>query len=169
MAGLETLANYAEIFGAITVVGGLLFAGIQVRAARHQRRDGAANAMLSTYVQNPVLNEYSRRVMECEDLVVGMEEDPEVRAAVDHLNAVCESIALMVFNRAMSIQQAADWGARGITRVWDRLQPLVEHSRSEGNRTDFDWWEWLATMIRRHAPEYIDSSAMERHGDWMPR
>lgn len=39
---LETLANLAELIGAATVVGGILFAMIQLREFRQQRNQSAA-------------------------------------------------------------------------------------------------------------------------------
>jgi hypothetical protein len=45
---LDTLANLAEIFGAIMIIGGALFAMVQIRQMRHQRRNPAAIAFLDS-------------------------------------------------------------------------------------------------------------------------
>lgn len=42
MADLSTIANIAEIFGALTIIGGVVFAVIQIREIRVQRRQMAA-------------------------------------------------------------------------------------------------------------------------------
>ena len=41
MTDLETLANLAEVFGTLTIIGGLLFAIIQIRQFRQQLRETA--------------------------------------------------------------------------------------------------------------------------------
>jgi len=42
MTDLSTMANMAEILGVIIVVGGLIFAMLQMRQIRQQRRELAA-------------------------------------------------------------------------------------------------------------------------------
>lgn len=46
---LTTLANLAEIFGALTVVGGMVFAVAQVREYRAQRRDAMAVELVRSF------------------------------------------------------------------------------------------------------------------------
>jgi hypothetical protein len=41
MTDLETLANLAEVFGTVTIIGGLLFAVIQMLQYRQQLRETA--------------------------------------------------------------------------------------------------------------------------------
>ena len=49
MTDLSTLANMAEIFGAVVVVGGLVFAVVQMHHYREQRRETAAIELLRSF------------------------------------------------------------------------------------------------------------------------
>lgn len=168
MPPLDTWANYAEIFGAITVVGGLLFAGIQIKLAREQRREAAAMTLLASYMASGTFPRAARLVMKTEDLVEAC-KDPEVGVAVDEVNMLVESIGLMVYNRSIPLRLVAEWGAGGITRLWKRIEPLHTIERDDrGGTSPFDWWAWLATMIERHHPEMMTTSALDRHDDWVP-
>lgn len=56
MDELATLANMAEIFGVIIVIGGLFFAVLQMRQIRQQRRELAA-IELFRFFGNPKFTE----------------------------------------------------------------------------------------------------------------
>lgn len=56
MDELATLANMAEIFGVIIVIGGLFFAVLQMRQIRQQRREFAA-IELFRFFGNPKFTE----------------------------------------------------------------------------------------------------------------
>jgi hypothetical protein len=46
---LETLANFAEVFGALTIIGGLFFAVIQIRQYRQQLRETATLELMNKF------------------------------------------------------------------------------------------------------------------------
>jgi hypothetical protein len=62
MTDLSRLANMAEIFSAIVVIGGIIFAVIQMRQTRQQRRELAAIELFRSF-GSPAFNEAYRNVL----------------------------------------------------------------------------------------------------------
>ena len=171
MADLETLANYAEIFGAITVVGGFVFAIFQLRALRQQRKDSAAVASVMSFIQGPELSAYVRTIStkSSQEIIDTVDGDGELREAVDAVNAMAEGLGMMVYQGTLDLSMVAEWGGGGITAMWERIQPLAQKEREESGRTgSYDWFEWIATMLERHGGDATRTTALQRHGTWKP-
>ena len=66
MDDLSRLANMAEILGALVVVGGLIFAVLQMRSIRQQRREMAA-IELFRFFGNPEFNRAYETVLKLPD------------------------------------------------------------------------------------------------------
>ncbi len=99
MTDLNTLANLAEIFGAVVVVGGLGFGVIQLQHYRQQRRETAAIELLRSF-HNP---EFSRSLREVLALPKGVRKRDMGECSAAAQNAIMvvvltfESIGVMVF------------------------------------------------------------------------
>ena len=82
MTDLTTLANLAEIFGAVVVVGGLGFGVVQLHNYRQQRRETAAIELLRSF-HNP---EFSRALRVVLDIPVGARKKDLGECSADQEN-----------------------------------------------------------------------------------
>ncbi len=171
MVDLQTLANYAEIFGAVTVLGGFAFAVIQLRALRLQRRDAAAVQSIMSFVTGPEFSEHVRTISvhSAEEILERVDSDKKLRAAIDAVNAMAEGLGMLVYQKSLSLEMVAEWGGGGTVAMWNRVKPLAMKERAESGRTGpYDWFEWLAVQLERHCSDMLNSNAVDRHGDWKP-
>ncbi len=171
MADLSTLAAYAEIFGAVTVIGGLLFAVIQIRALKEQRRDMASIAILNSFTSDPELAERIRIIERLPDegLVEYLEAHPELQKTIDGVYALCEALGYMVYERSLRLDQVNTLVGGAVVAMWDKLAPLAHHERAvTGRGGAFEWMEFLAHHLQRQGDPRAGGNALQRHADWRP-
>ncbi len=168
---LSVLANLAEIFGAIIVLGGLGFAVIQMQHYRQQRRETAAIELLRSF-QNP---EFSRSLR----VVLGLPK--EVRkenlgecsdGAQDAIMVVVltfESIGVMVFRNIVPLEMVNELLGGVCVESWTRLDRYMQDSRAESDRkTIGEWFQWLAERLDEHHTRYGRPPAYEQYREWRP-
>ena len=168
---LNTLANLAEIFGAIVVVVGLLFALIEVSHFRTLRRDTAA-LELARSVQNPAFAHALRLVL---SLPPGLSAG-ELRArgsqyedAAMLVSLTLESVGIMIHRGIVSIDMVWELMGGIVLETWKRIEGWVRDTRTEHEREKFDEWiEWLVHQLEVHFDGNGDSPAHIRYRDWRP-
>ncbi len=129
---LGTLANVAEIIGAVLVLGGVSFAIIEINHFRQQRRDMAA-IELSRSFQNP---EFARALRVVLSLPSGItaeqmrDGDPAWEDAAMLVSLTLESVGIMVHRRIVSIDMVWELMGGVALSVWDRLEAwaAIRHS-----------------------------------------
>ncbi len=145
-------ADALNLISTLTLIGALVFTGMQVRAANSSRRDQAAVAVIQT-----ALSENSARVLEL------FGEIPEGAAAsvIENLDATTqreiiqfglrlEVMGYMVFHRLVDIQIANDLAGGVILGYWSRARAWAEERRKRTGHTEFlEWCEWLAMRVAR--------------------
>lgn len=170
MNDLGKLANIAEIIGAIIVVGGLMFAVLQMRQTRQQRRELAA-IELFRFFGNPKFTAAYKRILR---LPAGLSaddiqnNDTGLEDAAMLISATLESIGVMTFQRIVPFVVVKNLiGTSGQT-LWSKLEPWVTMLRQEqGEDTVFEWFQWLAERLEQEEhndplPAYI------AHKKWQP-
>ena len=169
---LNTLANIAEITGAIIVVGGLWFAIVQLLQYRQQRRDMAAIELARSF-QNPAFARALRLVLALPD-GVSTEElrgcDPTCEDAAIQLSLTLEAVGILVYKRMIDLDIA--WELLGGVAIdaWDKLNVWIETTGAEQEQPKFDeWFEWLVIQIRRHKVRPGVQPAHVLYRDWEPR
>ncbi|MDX1576997.1 MAG: hypothetical protein R3266_00865 [Gemmatimonadota bacterium] len=149
---LQTLANWAEIIGGITVVGGVGFAILQIVHIRGRRRDVAA-IELARSIQTPEFAGALRRVM---SLPIGLSAEemrrrPGAEEAALLVSLVLESIGLMLHRRVVPLPMVWDLVGGIAPTVWDRLRVWAKDVRREQANPKFEeWTEWLALELRAY-------------------
>src|SRR5450432_1761887 len=147
-------ANALNLVSTVTLIGALIFTGLQVRAANRARRDQAA----VTVIQTAALSENSARVLEL------FGEIPEGAAAtvIDNLDAETrrqifqfglrlEVIGYMVFHGLVNVQTVNDLAGGAILTFWSRAKNWSEVRRKCTHHDEFfEWAEWLATQIAQY-------------------
>jgi len=168
---LGTLANVAEIIGAVMVVGGLSFAIIEINHFRQQRRDMAAIELGRSF-QNP---EFARALRVVLSLPSGItadqmrDGDPAWEDAAMLVSLTLESVGIMVHRRIVSIEMVWELMGGVTLSVWDRLEAWVGHTRKAEGSDKFDEWiQWLAEQLRRHMKEAGIPPAYHKYREWRP-
>ena len=159
-------ANALNLVSTITLIGALVFTGLQVRAANRARREQAA----VTVIQTAALGENSARFLEL------LSEIPEGASAtaIDHLEADTrrqiflfglrvEIIGYMVFHRLVDVQTVNDLAGGAILAFWSRTENWAEERRKRTGHDEFlEWCQWLVTQIAQYRATHVYVPAYSR-------
>jgi hypothetical protein len=159
-------ASALNIVSTITLIGALVFTGLQVRAPNRARRAQAA----VTAIQTAALSENSARILQL------LDEIPESASAadIDNLNAEArrqilefglrlEIIGYMVSHGMVDLQIVNDLGGGAILGFWSRAKSWSQERRKRTGEAEFlEWCEWLATQIALHRATRTYIPAYER-------
>jgi hypothetical protein len=167
---LETLANVAQVFGAIAVAAAIIFGVAQIRQFRQQRRDALAVELMRS-IQD---TEFTRSLRALLGLPVNatLEEfrarGPEFEDIAWALAAKYETLGYLVYRGIMPIELVEELvGGVGV-HLWRRLRPWALAVRAEqGQPLLLEWYQWLAERLEeRNRPAAVP--AYTRHRDWQP-
>jgi len=170
MNDLSDIANVAEIIGAIIVVGGLIFAMLQMRQTRQQRRELAA-IELFRFFGNPYFAAAYKRVLQLPDeqttkaIQAG---DGELEDACTLISTTMESIGVMTYRRIVPFIVVKNLIGGSAPVLWNKLAPWIDQLREElGAPAQFEWFQWLAERLEQDQstdaePAYI------AHKSWVP-
>ena len=145
-------ANALNLVSTLTLIGALIFTGMQVRTANSARREQAAVTVIQT-----ALSENSARILEL------FSEIPEGASAsvIDSLDATTrreiiqfgirlEVMGYMVFHRLVDIQIVNDLAGGVVLSYWSRAKAWAEERRKRTSHPEFlEWCEWLAMGVAR--------------------
>jgi hypothetical protein len=168
MSDLQTLANLAEVIGGVFLVGGIVFAVIQIRQLQRQRQEAAAIELIRAWHGPEFSRAIHRLLVELPD---GMPV-ADLLAAPEHTlpdaHMVCnvfESVGVMVFRRMLPLD-VADELIGGVTMgLWRKLAPWILHTRATQHPRAYEWFEWLNDRISETARD-SDVPASELHKNW---
>ena len=167
---LQTLANYAEIIGAGSILTGLVFGLMQLRYWRQQQRDNVAANLTQTF--------YSRDLAEALALLqpvpdgISLEElramGPEYTAAAITVTTSFETMGLLVYKGVAPLQLVEDLCGGIITTMHRKLGKWQEDMRVEQDQPSWgEWFTWLDMQASRN--KRAREPAHIRHRDWSPR
>jgi hypothetical protein len=172
VADLATLANIAEILGALTIVGGVVFALFQIREFRTQRREAVAVELIRSF-HDPQLAHAVNLIRELPDGVSAEElrsRGPEYERAAVMVSTTYEAIALLVFRRMASFSLARDLTGGLAVVMWRKLARWMDVVRQEQAQPSWaEWFQWLAEQLARDAERKEAHPAYEKFADWRPR
>lgn len=168
---LNTVANLAEIIGAILVIGGLWFGIVQLLHYRRQRRDMAAIELTRSF-QSPAFAQAFRLIMSLPDGICAKdlrERDPSYEDAAIQVSLTLESVAIMVHRRVVDLDTVWELMGGVLLDIWGKLKCWVEDVRAEKEQEKFDEWvQWLAEQMQRHKVEKGALPAYELYREWEP-
>ncbi len=170
MNDLSTLANMAEILGVIIVVGGLLFAVLQMRQIRQQRRELAA-IELFRFFGNPRFTKAFQLLLHLPDSL-GAEDIRTRQANLEDaamlVSSTMENIGVMTFQRIVPFVIVNKLIGRSVIILWRKLENWAVALRDElGDDAAFEWFQWLAERLEDYQPR-DPHPAYEAHKDWVP-
>jgi hypothetical protein len=168
MQDLAFIANMAEIIGVVIVIGGLLFAMLQTRQFRQQRREMAAIELLR-FFGSPSFADAYRAILQ---LPEGMSAE-DIRGADLEKSAMLigttmENIGVMTFQRIVPFMVVNNLVGSSAVILWRKLERWIGALREEiGEPYAFEWFQWLADRL---ADDYGDDPrpAYIAHKDWKP-
>jgi len=150
MNDLSRLADMAEILGALVVIGGLIFAVMQMRNIRQQRREMAA-IELFRFFGNADFNMAYEKVMKLPDGLSN--EEIEVRhPGLEHcamlICTTMENIGVMTYRRIVPFLVVDNLIGSSTVILWQKLERWVHDLREElGSEYAFEWFQWLAERL----------------------
>lgn len=170
MDQLSRLANMAEIFSAIVVIGGIIFAVIQMRQTRQQRREMAAIELFRFY-GSPAFSDAYQNVLRYPEGLKTAELREKYPDCDEHSMLICstmENIGVMMYQRIVPAAVVNNLVGSSSVLLWQKLEHWVYDLRAElDNPFAFEWFQWLAVKL----DEIQDDSyrpAYEAHSDWIP-
>ena len=170
MTDLSTLANMAEILGAIVVIGGLIFAIIQMRSLRQQRRELAAIELFRSF-GNANFNRAYDTVLALPEGLSRAEidaRDPKARGCAMLICTTMENIGVMTYQRIVPFQVVRNLMGTSAVLLWRRLENWVGELRDDLDNADaFEWFQWLAEKLDEHNDPDC-GPAYKAHKDWVP-
>ncbi len=170
MNDLTKLANIAEIIGAIIVVGGLIFAVLQMRQTRQQRRELAA-IELFRFFGNPQFAAAYKQVLRMSNELSIAEIESDTNGLGDAamlISTTMESIGVMTFQRIVPFVVVKNLIGSSVPELWRKLAPWIKNLREEQGCPElFEWFQWMAERIEQD-PSSNDDPAYVAHKKWMP-
>ena len=170
MNDLSRLADMAEILGALVVIGGLLFAIMQMRNIRQQRRELAA-IELFRFFANPEFNRAYEQILKLPD---GLSTaDIEARqAGMEHcamlICTTMENIGVMTHQRIVPYIVVKNLMGSSSIILWKKLEHWVYALREEtGSGEAFEWFQWLAERLEELS-DANEKPAFVAHKSWRP-
>jgi len=146
-------ANLLNLVSTVTLIGALVFTGLQVRAANRARREQAAVTVITAS-----LSENSARFLE----LLSEIPDGASAAVIENLDADTkrqiflfglrvEIIGYMVFHGLVDVQTVNDLAGGVILSFWSRAKAwAVERRKRTGHDELLEWCEWLAVQIAQY-------------------
>jgi hypothetical protein len=157
------------ILSTVTLIGALIFAALQVRAANRARADQAALAIIEAIQSEAwthslgVLSHIAEGA-KAEDIdALG----PEVARAIEEYGLRLETVGYMVFRGFISLDIVEEM-IGGITVVmWSRIKPWAERDRvTTGSPRQYEWFQWLAEQLQKDRKQRVTEPAYLRHAAW---
>lgn len=153
--GRLDLLTLLNIVSTLSIVGALLFAALQVRAADRARRDFASVTLIQT-TQSEIWTrtlEIVSRVKENAS-VEDIEQSPEeTRHALFEFSIRLETIGYMVYRRMVQLATVDELMGGVVLMYWSRAKDwAIAERHKTGNPKMQEWCQWLATQVaQRHA------------------
>lgn len=169
MTELSTLANLAEIIGVTIVIVGLVFAVIQTRQFRQQRREMAAIEVFRFFGSPRFAEAYGAIIQMPEGMQPAdiRAELPDLERSAMLIGTTMENIGVMTYQRIVPYAIVNNLIGSSTTVLWRKLGPWVEGLRAEmGEPYAFEWFQWLAERLE--ADDGDPRPAYEAHREWTP-
>ncbi len=168
---LNTLASLGEFLGGMAVIGGVIFAVIQVRHYRQQRRDAAAIELMHA-VLGPQFGEAFRLLGFVSDGISASElraTGAEYEKAAVTIFIMYETIGLLVFRGVIPFHLVQELTGGSVLAMWRKLRVYFEEIREERSHERIaEWFQWLAERLEEHEARVPTRPAQQRFADWAP-
>ena len=165
----ETISGISQIIGTITIVGGTLFAVIQLSELKKQRRDAIASEIMRTFISKELANAISllRNMPDGVSAEELRRAGPDTEKAAILICTTFETMGLLVFHRIASFTLVVELAGGIIVVMWHKLGPWLKQMRIEQSQPSWaEWFQWLAQQCERHKDN--QAPAYAKHSAWTP-
>jgi len=169
MSDMTTILNVVSTF---TLIGALVFTGLQVRTANRARAERATLAIIEvarSEAWTSAVSMLTRKIPNGMTAAQIDELDSRISCAIEEYGLRLESIGYMVFTGIISLETVERF-IGGITVVlWSRLKPWVERDRERSRSPrQYEWFQWLAERLAQHRRQSRTAPAYIEHASWTP-
>lgn len=170
MDQLQTLAAMAEIFSALTIVGGGAFAVVQLSEFRQRRRYQVATELCRKF-SDPDLGRAVNLIRHLPDGISAQtlrSMDPEYEESALIVGMAFETMGLLVHKNLASFQLIQELTGGLLLTMWQKLSVWFISTREEsGNRRFGEWVQWLAERLAEEERGVVP--AYEAYAQWRPK
>lgn len=166
---LDTVAAIAEVIGGLTIVTGLVFGVVQIRAHRVQQRNAVATSLAKTFY-NP---DFAKAVLLLQQLPDGADNDTFCEAGPAFEEAaviVCtsfETMGLLVYRKIAPFDLVMDLAGGMAASMFRKLEKSIVAKRIEQNQPSWaEWFEWIAKLAENYKNE--NTLSQSEVASWRP-
>ena len=160
----------AEIVDAVIVVGGVVFAILQMQQIRQQRREMAAIELFRSF-GSPAFSDAYRRILQLPDGLTAAEireRSPDCEDSAMLISTTMENIGVMVFHRIVPSVVVNDLIGSMTVVLYVKLERWIGDLRTDLDSPGaFEWFQWLATVLEE-LPNREPEPAYVAHRNWKP-
>jgi len=168
---LQTLANIAEIFGAVMVITGVFFGLMEVRHYRQQRQESAAMEIMRVFQSHDftialrLVMDYEQECQKCREESIPQ----DLQDAAMLVSTTLEAVGLMAYQRIVPFRLVQHLMGGVVQASWRVLRTHTEWMREKLSRPSIhEWFQWLAERLDEY-PEYMDEvGAYSKYKNWEP-
>jgi hypothetical protein len=168
---LDAYAKMAQIVSSLAVSGAVIFALIQIRQYRQQRRDAAAVELMRT-IQSP---QWTRALHLLGDVPDGIAAtalhamDAKYEEAAFTVVAIYETIGLLAYRNIAPFHLVQELTGGTVVVMWRKLKSWSEDMREEREHDRFaEWFQWLAERLEENEEAVHSGPAYRRCSKWKP-
>jgi hypothetical protein len=150
MDHLAFYSSVAEIFSALTIVIGAVFAGVQYTQYRKRERNRIAGDLCSRFSEPEFARAIAllRRMPDGVDMKTMQSMDVEYEEAAQIVGMMFETMGLLVFRDVASFKLIQELTGGLLLMMWRKLETWITTTRVEqGNPRFGEWVQWLAERI----------------------
>mgnify|MGYP001166525524 FL=1 len=168
---LETMAQYAEVFGVLTIIGAVLFSWYQINQLKKDRASAAAFQLTKIFQDSTFAHGLHRVFNSPENL--NAEEFEEFHQGhmkdVVTLMTTWESLGAMIYRKELDWNLMYDYFAGAIVVTYLKTERVIDDWRTKNNRPSyFEWMQWLAERVMELEDGTPPVPANLLHKDWTP-
>lgn len=167
MADLTLYASLAEIFSATAIVGGALFAIVQLREYKARRRNESAAELCRQFTEPELAKAVILLNSLPDDLGIEgfRERGTEYEEAAQVMGMTFETMGFLVHKKMASFRVVQELTGGLLLMMWRKTGRWIIKMREAENNPRFgEWVQWLAQKISESEPEM--RPAYELYADW---
>jgi hypothetical protein len=163
------LNQILSILSTVTLVGALIFAALQVRAANRARADHAALAIIDA-IQSEAWTHSLGLLSHIPEGAKAEEIDAlgaEVARAIEEYGLRLETVGYMVFRGFIGLEIVEEMIGGITVLMWSRIKPWAERDRAKtASPRQYEWFQWLAEQLQKDRKQRPSEPAYLRHAKW---
>ena len=163
---LGFVVQVVQLLAGLTVIGGAVFAVVQVRELKRQRQ----GAVAFTFIQ-----QWNSERSDDLDVVYALPDaadprqidgDAAIRHAANSVYMNLEQLGLLVHDEFIDLATADEWAGGAVRVSWRKLRPWIEAKRDRAkSQRPGEWFQWLAERMaeRRTRDETVGAHTAYRN------